>query len=229
MVVDTLSPRRAGESRWVAVVAGVAVLAIAGALVPELRWLHYACKPLATLLVVAMVVRTPWNGGRYRTAVLAGLLLSVLGDVFLMLPPLANGPDWFVFGLGSFLVAHVAYLVAFCSRAKLFAKAWPFVVYAAIALAVAAILWPHLPGELQLPVGVYVLLLSAMAAQSAAVWARLRDGASGTAALGGAFFVASDATLAIDRFVAPFPVAVVIVLATYWTAQLLIGLSVRRR
>lgn len=229
MVVESLSPPRGGEVRWIVVVAVTAMLAIAGAVVPDLRWLHYACKPLATLLVAVMVVRASRSAGRYRSAVLAGLLLSALGDVFLMLPPRANGPDWFVFGLGSFLAAHVAYLIAFCGRARLFAKGWPFIVYAAIALAVAAILWPHLPGELHLPVGLYVLLLSAMAAQAAAVWSVLRDRASGAAAWGGAFFVASDATLAIDRFVAPFPGAVATVMATYWMAQLLIGLSVRRR
>ena len=40
-----------------------------------------------------------------------GLLLSALGDVFLMFEPVPGGPDWFVFGLASFLFAHVAYLV----------------------------------------------------------------------------------------------------------------------
>ncbi|WP_225876206.1 lysoplasmalogenase [Lysobacter solisilvae (ex Woo and Kim 2020)] len=212
-----------------AAVTVVALLAIAGAIAPDLRGLHYACKPLATLLVAAMVLRASWCRGRYRSAVLVGLLLSTLGDVFLMLPPAPQGPDWFVFGLASFLFAHVAYLVAFCSRAPLFAKRWPFAVYAVVALGVSMVLWPHLPGELRPPVAIYVLLLAAMAAQAAAVWALLRDRGSALAALGGAFFVASDATLAIDRFVAPVPAAIVLVLVTYWIAQLLIGLSVRSR
>ncbi|GAB3096354.1 lysoplasmalogenase [Lysobacter terrae] len=227
MVTQTLSASRGSEGRWIAAVVTAAVLAIAGAMVPELRWLHYACKPLATVLIAAMVWCAP-TGGRYRTAVLVGLLLSALGDVFLMLEPAPGGPDWFVFGLASFLFAHVAYLVGLCSRAKLLAKVWPYVLYAVIALAISSVLWPHLPAALKAPVGVYVLLLSVMAAQSAVVWSCLRDRSGAAAALGGAFFVASDATLAIDRFVAPFPGAVVIVLATYWSAQLLIGLSVRR-
>lgn len=228
MVTQTLAGSRASEGRWIGVVVAAAVLAIAGATVPELRWLHYACKPLATLLIAAMVIRAPVSEGRYRTAVLVGLLLSALGDVFLMFEPVPGGPDWFVFGLASFLFAHVAYLVGLCSRAKLLAKIWPYLFYAVIALAISSVLWPHLPAPLKAPVGVYVLLLSVMAAQSAVVWSCLRDRSRALAALGGAFFVASDATLAIDRFVAPFPGAVVVVLATYWTAQLLIGLSVRR-
>ena len=216
------------EGRWVIAVAVVATLAIVGALRPELRALHLACKPLATLLVAAMVYRAPVAATRYRNAVLAGLLLSTAGDVFLMFEPVPQGPDWFVFGLAAFLFAHVAYLYAFCSRQRLLAKAWPYFAYAAIALVVAAQLTPHLPAALRWPVYAYVLVLSAMAAQAAAVWALRRDASSRAAALGGAFFVASDATLAWDRFVAPFPTAVVVVLAAYWIAQALIGLSATR-
>ncbi|WP_460762206.1 lysoplasmalogenase [Lysobacter fragariae] len=217
-----------GVRRWVMAVAIAASLAIAGALAPELRWLHYVAKPTATLLVAAMVWRSPAIEPRYRSAILAGLLLSTLGDVFLMLPSMAKGPDWFVFGLASFLFAHVAYLVAFCSRVRLFAVKWPFALYAIIAGGVLSVLWPHLPAELRVPVVAYVAVLATMAAQAAAVWSRLRTPTAAVAALGGVFFVASDATLAIDRFVAPFGAAIVIVLATYWAAQVLIGASARR-
>lgn len=209
-------------------IAIAAALAIIGALVPELRWLHYASKPLATLLVVALVASAQAGETHYRRAVVAGLVLSAVGDVFLMLPTMPGAPDWFVFGLASFLCAHVAYLVAFCARARLLSDWRPFAGYSLLAGGVLAVLWPHLPGPLRAPVVVYVVLLAAMAAQSAVVWLRWRDGTSRLAALGGAFFVASDATLAIDRFVSPFPAAIVVVLVTYWTAQALIGLSATR-
>lgn len=230
MAAGSLTPvdgqaARAIERRWIGAVAVVAVLAIVGTMSPELRWLHYLCKPLATLLVAAMVFTSARGGARYRRAVLAGLLLSVLGDVFLMLAPEPQGPDWFVFGLASFLLAHIAYLYGFCGRARLFAVAWPFLAYALFGALVLAVLWPHLPVPLRVPVVAYVLVLAAMAAQSAVVWWRLRDRASAAAALGGGFFVVSDATLAIDRFVAPFPAAIIVVLATYWCAQMLIGSS----
>jgi uncharacterized membrane protein YhhN len=218
---------RAAARRWIGAIAVAAMLAIAGAMSPELRWLHYLCKPLATLLVAAMVFASEGGTGRYRLAVLVGLLLSALGDVFLMLTPSPHGPDWFVFGLASFLSAHVAYLAGFCGRVRLFAVAWPFLGYALFGAAVLAVLWPHLPAALRVPVVAYVLVLTAMAAQSAAVWWRLRDRAGATAALGGGFFVVSDATLAIDRFVAPFPAAIIVVLASYWCAQVLIGWSAR--
>jgi uncharacterized membrane protein YhhN len=225
MVTGSLAAPRGLLVRWVVAVCVLALLAIAGAVSPELRWLHYACKPLTTLLIAGMVAVSPSVDARYRGAVLIGLLLSMLGDVFLMLVPKPQGPDWFVFGLASFLCAHVAYLYAFCSRARLFARWWPFALYAVVAVAVSAVLAPRLPEPLRWPVYAYVLILSVMAAQAAAVWARSPNRATASAALGSAFFVASDATLALDRFVAPFPAAVVVVLATYWIAQALIGLS----
>lgn len=222
------APSRAGfpnrDRSWLIAVAIAAVLAIVGATAP-LPWLHYLSKPAATLLVLAMVWTMPATAvPGYRRAILAGLALSTLGDVFLMLPG-----DWFVFGLGSFLCAHLVYLVALTRRARPFAAVWPFLAYAALAGAVLAVLWPHLPGELRGPVVVYVLVLAAMAAQAAAAWWRRRTRAAALAALGGLSFVISDATLAIDRFAAPFAAASVVVLASYWIAQSLIGLSVRDR
>lgn len=211
------------ERNWLIAIAVAAVAAIVGAMVP-LPWLHYLSKPVATLLVFTMVWRMSATAPGYRRAILAGLALSALGDVFLMLPG-----DWFVFGLGSFLCAHVAYLAALTRRARAFAALWPFLAYAALAGAVLSVLWPPLPGELRVPVVVYVAVLAAMAAQAAAVWWRRRTRATALAALGGLSFVVSDATLAIDRFAAPFAAASVAVLASYWVAQSLLGLSVRER
>lgn len=212
------SPTRSAAV-WRSVVAVVAALAIVGAYAAP--WLHYLCKPAATLSIAAMVLRLGAGAEPgYRRAIVAGLLLSTAGDVFLMLPG-----DWFVFGLGSFLCAHIAYLVGLCRRARPFAALWPFPAYAALAGTVLWVLWPHLPGELRIPVVVYVAVLAGMAAQAAAVWRRRAGSAAAAAALGGACFVLSDATLAIDRFAAPFAAAQALVLASYWAAQWGIGRS----
>lgn len=227
-MTHSLPASEARVGRWLVAIIVVVAMAVIGALDPALRGLHYTCKPAATLLVAAMVA-TLATDVRYRRALLAGLLLSTLGDVFLMLPEFPGAPDWFVFGLASFLFAHVAYLVAFCGRVRLFADWRPFAFYAVLAGSVLTVLWPHLPDPLRVPVVAYVAVLATMAAQAGAVWRRIRDRSTALAALGGAFFVASDATLAINRFVAPFPIAVIVVLGTYWSAQTLIGLSCTER
>ncbi len=204
---------------WLAVAAG-GVLAMIGAEFAELRALHYLFKPLTTLLIAAMVMRMATAESGYRRAVLAGLLLSLLGDMFLMLPG-----DRFAFGLGSFLLAHLCYLRAFRMRGGWFQPSWPVFAYAVITAGVLACLWPHLPAELRIPVVVYVAALAGMAAQAACVWRQRPGAATAMAALGGACFVVSDALLAVDRFATAIPFASVWVLASYWTAQWLIGRS----
>ena len=216
------SPRPA-IARWLCLIAATAALAIAGVYL-TMPWLHYFGKPLTTLLIAAMAWRLPSRERAYRNGILAGLMLSMLGDVFLMLPG-----DHFVPGLGSFLLAHLAYLFAFTRRTRLFARPLPALAYALAATISVSWLWPHLPSSLRVPVLVYAGLLVAMAAQAAVVWRQRRDRASALAAIGGLFFVASDSLLSIDRFVAPFAAEPLAVLATYWIAQSLIALSVADR
>lgn len=205
---------------WLPVIAVSAALAIVGAEWDGLRVLHYLFKPLTTLLIAAMVWRTVATGHGYRRAVLAGLLLSLLGDVFLMLPG-----DWFAFGLGSFLLAHLCYLRAFRLRGEWFRPFWPVFAYGVVAATILAYLWPHLPTELKIPVVVYVVALAGMAAQAACIWRRHLDRTATLAAVGGACFVLSDALLAIDRFALAIPFASVWVLLSYWMAQWCIARS----
>lgn len=214
-------PKPRSPSVLPAAIAICAGIAIAGAYWPQWPWLHWIFKPVTTLLIAAMALRLRGDQPVYRNAILVGLLLSTLGDIFLMLPR-----DLFVFGLGSFLLAHLAYAWALTRRARLIASPWAFVAYAAVGGGVLAILWPKLPAGLHAPVSAYVAVLATMAAQAAAVWRVLRTHATALAALGGALFVLSDATLAIDRFATPFPSASAMVLATYWMAQTLLALSI---
>lgn len=216
------APRDGTRIGWTFAITASAVLAILGAEVEGLRGLHYVFKPLTTLLVLALAWRQPGAAGRYRHWIVIGLALSTAGDVFLMLPF-----DGFVFGLGSFLLAHLAYLVALRQRGGWWRVRWPMAAYAGVAALVLVRLWPDLPNELKLPVIVYVFALAGMAAQAASVWRERADASTRIAAIGGAFFVTSDALLALDRFSTPLPMASTWVLATYWIAQGCIARSVR--
>jgi alkylglycerol monooxygenase len=79
---------------------------------------------------------------------------------------------------------------------------------------------------LRIPVAAYVVVIALMAAQAIGRAAVLRPGPGGRAAMGVAvgagFFMLSDSVLALNRFVAPLPMAQFWVLATYYTAQVLI-------
>lgn len=205
---------------WTGSVAASAIAAIAAHYL-QLPLLHWIAKPLATLLIAAMALSMVTTEGPYRRWIVIGLLWSTLGDVFLMLPG-----DWFLHGLLSFLVAHIAYLVAFNRRQRLFARVAPFVAYALVAVLVLAYLWPGIPAPMRIPVVIYVVALGAMAAQAAAIWRVRGDRASALGALGGALFMFSDSLIAFNRFGEPFAASRFLVLASYWLAQYLIARSI---
>jgi uncharacterized membrane protein YhhN len=215
--------RTVPDGAWATALVACAALAIASAPWALAQpWLNFVFKPLATIVIIAFAWR---RGGRHdvRRWVLAGLALSLAGDVALLWPK-----EGFLPGLVSFLLAHLAYLVGF-TRERRLAAAWaPFVVYAVVAGGVLALLWPGVPAGLRGPVTVYVVCLAAMGAQAAVLWRTGVDRA-GVLALGGALFVASDALLATDRFAAPLPAAGFWVLATYWSAQWCIAAWLPRR
>lgn len=230
--------------RDVPILLAAAAAIIGASLDGDGRWLHWVAKPLTTLLIAAIVWQAlknnatePRSAGRrpatshpvtartYRQAILLGMGFSCIGDIALMLPF-----DAFVPGLIAFLLAHVCYIVAF--RAGF--KAGKGLVLASALLALfaginLAGLWPLLPGDLRIPVVVYVLVLALMATLALArAWSRKPLGASpGThwAAIGAVLFVISDCTLAWDRFGGGLPLASLCVLATYYAAQYCIARS----
>jgi uncharacterized membrane protein YhhN len=177
-------------------------------------WLAFVFKPLASMLVIAYAWRRGAAAPAMRRWLRAGLVLGLLGDIALLWPQ-----QGFVPGLGAFLLGHLCYIAAFTRDVRFGARPLAFAGYAVAAGGVLAFLWPDVPGELKLPVGVYVLCLSAMAAQAAARALQLRQRLAGIAALGAGLFVVSDALIAIDRFHAPLPAATALILSTYWVAQ----------
>jgi uncharacterized membrane protein YhhN len=200
-----------------------ALLAIAGA-----PWalaqpaLVFAFKPLTTVLILARAWPRGQGTPRVRRWVLAGLALSLVGDVALLWPQ-----QGFLPGLVAFLLAHACYIVAFAHTTRFAARLLPFVAYAAVAGGVLSQLWPSVPAALRGPVVAYVIALAVMAAQAAVVWLAARGTPEAARArrlaIGGALFMTSDALLAINKFALPLPAASLWILASYWTAQWLIA------
>jgi uncharacterized membrane protein YhhN len=185
------------------------------------RWQAYVFKPLATLLVLALALSQPAPLPAYRWAVVAGLVFSTAGDVFLMLPR-----DRFIAGLVSFLVAHLFYMFAFSIEVPFGAAPLLWLPYFGVGGAVVAVIWGGLKPALSGAVIAYVVVIAAMAGQAAARWHSLDGEAALAAASGAALFVISDSALAINRFRRPFQAERALTLGTYWAAQTLIALSI---
>ena len=210
------------------------VVAAAGAIIGawlegDGRWLHWICKPLATALILRLAWTPAPISARYRRWIGAGIACSLAGDICLMLPA-----DLFAAGLACFLIAHVCFLAALAGDARLGVRPLPWLVCLAIGALDLWLLWPALPGPLRAPVIIYVAALAGMTGQA---WARARwhaamgDSlavAARRAAAGAGLFMLSDGLLAWDRFMAPLPLAMLWILASYYAALWLIARSVAR-
>ena len=208
-------------------IAASGLLATVGAGARDwLLWLHFAFKPLTTILILVEAWRAPAPVDlRYRRAVLIGIALSAIGDVFLMLPTTVTRSG-FLLGLGSFLVAHLFFLRALTTGVRLFAIAWVPLLFGTIGAINLAILWPGLASGLRLPVLLYMLCLVAMTSQAVIRSLLLKTPSSRFAAMGGVFFLASDTVLAYNKFYAPIAMSALWILGTYYFALWLIARSV---
>jgi uncharacterized membrane protein YhhN len=210
---------RVSGPRWLnALTVASAMLAIAaGPWALDQRALLFVFKPLTTVLILLRAWPRGAETPATRRALLIGLVVSLVGDVALLWPQ-----QGFLPGLVAFLLAHVAYTVAFTREHRFLGQPAALAAYALLAGAILAFLWSFIPSGLRIPVACYVLALTAMSAQTAVIGLS----GTGTAArrdrilmLGGALFMASDALLATNKFAQPIPAASLWVLATYWAAQ----------
>ena len=185
----------------------------------------YFFKPLSTLLVIliaALSFLTPAAHPGYTVGVLAGLILSLGGDVALMF----RSEKAFLAGLALFLLAHVAYATVFTlfngfHAADLISGG----VLLVRAVAVSLYLKPGL-GQMNGPVIVYILLISLMVnrAISAFFGTAFTPVQAGLMTAGATLFWISDLMLAVNRFRRPFRLNR-LGLAFYYGGQLLIALS----
>jgi uncharacterized membrane protein YhhN len=204
----------------VALLTAAAVVAVLDwiAVQTQRKPLEYACKPLTLALLTGVALALQPAYESRRLAFVVALVLSLLGDVFLMLPR-----DLFAFGLGSFLLGHVAYVVGLLVGPF----NWPALGAAAggVAAMTPGIAAPVVRGvialgrrELVVPVIAYMLVLSAMFTCALATLNPL-------AALGAGLFFCSDAVLAWNRFVRPLAWGPLAVIVTYHLGQALLVLS----
>lgn len=143
------------------------------------------------------------------------LALSGLGDVAL----LGTGPAAFPAGLGSFLAAHAAWIVALRGRGtggELRRRPALGLPYLLAWAGLNRVLWPS-TGRDRVPVLVYSAALTAMALTAL-------DTGDRRAAAGGVLFLTSDALLALERFTGlELPAHEGLVMATYTAAQALLA------
>ena len=181
------------------------------------RPLEYVLKPATMVALGAVVLALDLPGGQLRWWYLAAIILSLSGDVFLMLPESAMDPELsFVAGLGSFLVAHVLYVVGMVLLGV--SGGWLVIGTVAAVLVIVTVGRRVIAGaratdrRLFAPVMAYVVVIAVMIATS-----------FGTAIIvgivGALLFGFSDSVIGWTRFLRDFPHSRVVVMVTYHLGQ----------
>lgn len=176
------------------------------------KWQYYFFKPFTMVLLLLLAWQTGLES-LYHQAIFVGLGLSVVGDVFLMLPK-----DRFVPGLISFLLAHLAYSLAFWSQLNGDMVWWLPAMLVGGGVIVFLLLLPSL-GKMILPVAVYIAVIVQMTWAAGEFWLTVGSTAGLLAFIGALVFIVSDTVLAVDRFRGPFKPSTMVIMSSYYLAQ----------
>lgn len=188
-----------------------ALAAIYSQYIKNLELYNYL-KPLTTILIIAVVIvfgkRKP---KKYFITVLTALLFCLLGDTLLL------NKNYFIYGLASFLVAHILFAYSFISLNGINLNIRPLVVLLTTGIAYYSFIYKGL-GELVIVVGVYILFILFMCWQGINLYIKHKGGVFLTIAIAVSLFLISDAILAYNKFVQAFNYSGVLILLTYWLA-----------
>ena len=191
-----------------------AVVAVADwlAVANSQRLAEYILKPLVMVALIAVAATLDPSSDVARVMLIIGLVLSMVGDVCLMVPT-----DLFVAGLGAFLLAHVVYVIALISLGvSVGGLLIGMVLMAALAVVVGRRIVQGAASSdsaLAGPVAAYIAVISVMVAT-----------AIGTgrffAVVGAVLFATSDSVLGWTRFLSDFSRSRLIVMVTYHLGQI---------
>ena len=178
-----------------------------------LQWMQVVFKPL---IMISLILLYLASSEKRNSLYLAALVFSFLGDVFLL-----DKNDFFLFGVGAFLIAQLFYIVLVrrnspdLGQRSLLMAAPPFIVYLILLM---SLLMPGL-GILKYPVLVYGMVISVFGITALQNQITRRNASSGILLVGAVLFIVSDSLIAINKFVEPHMVYPVAIMLTYVLAQ----------
>ncbi len=193
---------------------------------------HYIVKPAIVIsLLLYYGIKTELKG-RFAKRIFIGLIFSLIGDVFLMFNDVE--PNFFIFGLVAFLLAHLSYIRAFYldykwapSIEKNFTRI-AIAIFGVFCIGFYLYLRPHLD-DLKIPVMIYAFVISLMAVMAGNRKGRVNTLSFNLIFYGAILFLISDSLLAYNKFVTPNKFAGIGIMSTYMLAQFFITIGAIER
>jgi uncharacterized membrane protein YhhN len=189
-------------------------------------------KPLICLSLAFYLYKESNMKIGFNRLVFAGLIFSLLGDVMLIYA----GADvyFFLYGLVSFLLAHILYSSAFFRdfknnprESKYYGHLMLFVM-GVYSLSYYSWIRDYL-NNFRIPVLAYIFVISIMAILAAYRYRRVNLLSFRLICFGAIFFVISDSALAFRKFVEPYSFAGILIMSTYMIAQFMITIGTIER
>lgn len=183
----------------------------------DIEWLNFVSKPLLMISLFFFYFQKVKNDvSKTDKIMLVSLIFSCLGDTFLMFQ--GKNPQFFLLGLGSFLVAQVAYSGVFKPLGiTSYNKRFPFIIYGFLFV---LLLSNKIPKGFMLPISAYAPAIMWMGITAAE--RQTNQKSYQFVLIGAILFIISDSLIAINKFAFAIPLSGLWVMATYIAAQYLI-------
>ncbi len=185
--------------------------------------IHFLVKPLLIPVLILLLIYAKIDDNQ-KWWLLTGLFFSFLGDVFLLFE--SKNALFFIFGLASFLITHICYIIYFlkirsAQISLLRQQPWLAALVAGYGCSLVMLLYPGL-GDLKIPVMMYAAVICGMLLCSLHVFYKTGRPANVYFVAGAMLFVISDSLLAVNKFFSPFQLAGILIMLTYCAAQFFI-------
>lgn len=182
----------------------------------NVSWLQIVFKPL---IIPSLIALYYYSSEKVNKWYVFALLFSFLGDVLLM-----DKVNYFIFGIGAFLITQVLFIKIISSQLKKstmtqkISAITPFLVFY---LALIYVLKDNL-NELFYPVAFYGFTISVFGMIALLNHLVSKNTSSKYLLIGAVIFIASDSMIALHKFHEPQMVYPVAIMVTYILAQYLI-------
>jgi uncharacterized membrane protein YhhN len=183
------------------------------------RPVELIAKPMTLVALIGVALGLFAPDPTVRICFVVALLFCLAGDVFLLFEE-----RLFVFGLGAFLLGHIAYIVGFALSGEM--RTVGAILGAALVIGLIATLGRSIfeavqynEPDLIVPVGVYMAVISVMLVCAIST--------KNTLAIAGALlFYGSDASIAWNKFIEEQPLGRLTIIVTYHLGQIALVLSI---
>ncbi len=167
--------------------------------------LIYFSKPLLMVSLASFYFWSTKNNQKpFDRTILFALAFSCLGDILLLfVEQQSQGMLFFAAGLGSFLLAHLAYIYSFWifPPSKKIQVSLPIILFFLIlAASLLAFLWSGIPPDLKIRVSIYALTICSMGIMSFGMRKKVSSEAGLYLIAGALCFILSDSLIAINKF-----------------------------